>query len=351
MEIVEDSLDDLWIRAASYVLERGIKTNPRGMGTREITGMQLVLTNPRKRIPHLPVREFSLSYAMGELAWYVAGDDSLDFIKHYAPSYDKYSDDQKRLHGAYGPRIFGCNQHFSDRPDPNFHEMETELYNNPCRTAWQSCIDILKKDPDSRQAVIPIYRPADVGAVTKDMPCTLSLQFLIRNSQLNMVVNMRSNDLWFGGVYDIFCFTALQELMANALQLPLGVYYHHVGSFHIYDKNVADVERCIAEYRGPSIGLPPRIPIGNQGVDTRGVIEDLLHREVLIRTGEPVEMLEQLCSSVANMEGQPTLWQLAFAAWRWRIVSRSAIIKEEQRRYARGLLQDYFGLTFERCFF
>jgi len=339
MEIVEDSLEALWVRAADIVLTKGEKCAPRGKKTRELTGVQLVLSSPCDRIPRLPVREFSLAYAMGEMAWYLSSDDSLEFIRYYAASYGNYSDDGKRLHGAYGPRIFG------KRCECSSYEHRCNAYKGS-PSLWEATKAALQKDPDTRQAIIPIFQPQDPGSVTKDMPCTLSLQFMLRNGGVDLLVNMRSNDLWFGGVYDIFCFTILQELMANELGMKVGTYYHHVGSFHIYERNLADIAQCVREWGPPAFsrGLPPRIRPDQ-------TISDLLHHEKRIRTCAPVTALEELCAQLEDWPQVPTLWELAYAAWRWKKISMSAEIKEEQRRLARGLLQDRIGLTFDRCFF
>lgn len=346
MEIIGQNLEDVWVHAALAVLQEGELVSPRGKQTVEIRGMQLIMESPCDRIPRLPVREFSLAYAMGEMAWYLSSDDSLPFIRHYAASYGNYSDDGKRLHGAYGPRIFGCTQHVSDKPDPEFHKTETEIHKNPCQTPWGNCVKLLLKDPDTRQAVIPIFRPFDVGAVTKDMPCTLSLQLLLRDGALDMVTNMRSNDMWFGGLYDLFCFTILQELMANELGMKVGKYYHHVGSFHIYHKDVKKIEECVRAWGPPAFsrGIPPRIRPDQ-------TVADLLHYEKHIRTCSPITALEELCGQMEDFTSSASLWEYAYAAWRWKRISNSVEIKEEQRRLVRGMLQDKIGLTFDRCFF
>jgi thymidylate synthase len=52
---------------------------------------------------------------------------------------------------------------------------------------------------------------------TCDVPCTLTLQFLIRQGRLDMIVNMRSNDLLWGFSYDITQFAFVQRLLAMCL--------------------------------------------------------------------------------------------------------------------------------------
>lgn len=342
MEISEVSLDALWVKAATLVLEKGAVTAPRGVKTKELLGVQLVLTDPRARVPLLTHRKFSLSYAMGELAWYLSGSDSLKFMERYAPSYKRFSDDGKRLHGAYGPRIFAKNK----LDDNCYYESVGDLRCDGVvdqRSQWEKCKEILQKDPDSRQAVIAIYGKNDCGVVTKDMPCTLSLQFLQRDGRLNMVVNMRSNDLWLGGLYDVFCFTALQELMANELEIPLGTYYHHVGSFHLYEKNWVDAQTVIDEFDWP-VHHAPRIP------NNHIALQSLLDAEERIWLEKPLEASENLCASLDRLT-RGDLWELGCAAWRWKISSGSAEVREESRRVAAELLRGALGKTFERCFY
>lgn len=365
MEIIGDSIDEVWTAAATALLRRGRVTSPHGVKTREILGTQLILTNPRRRIPLLSVRKFSLSYAMGELAWYLSGDDSVKFMERYAPSYGKYSDDGKRLHGAYGPRIFNTccgtcgtpdnHSSFIDQSACRCDQSEHVVADPDRSSQWDTCKALLQKDPDSRQAVISIYRPGDCGYATKDMPCTLSLQFLIRDKMLHLVVNMRSNDLWLGGLYDPFCFTALQEIMALELQLNLGVYYHHVGSFHVYEKNVPDLERCLESYRMQPVipVVAPVIPaFANLAGQGGAAIKGLLECEARIWTEDPLESMDTLNATMPILDAAatPNLWALAYAAWRWKIVSSGAAIKETQRRVMAELMRQAMGPIFERCF-
>ena len=52
-----------------------------------------------------------------------------------------------------------------------------------------------------------------------DLPCTRTIQFLLRSGHVDAVVYMRSNDAIWGLPYDIFLFTMLQEMLAVELAL------------------------------------------------------------------------------------------------------------------------------------
>ena len=120
----------------------------------------------------LPERKWSKAFAFGELAWYLRGDNTVAPLAFYAPKIAEFSDDGTHLAGAYGPRLV---------------------------TGYQSVLQRLRADPASRQAVITLYdsRVHNYGN-SKDIPCTVALQFLNRNGALHCICTMRSNDLILG---------------------------------------------------------------------------------------------------------------------------------------------------------
>lgn len=213
MEIISDNIDDLINKSIVMIHSEGNEVSPRGTLVKELIGTKLILKDPRNRISYNPVRNMSLSFAIGEFLWYISGSSDCETISYYNKRYKNFSDDGKSLNGAYGKRIF---KSFGGK------------------TQWQRVLELLKVDPDTRQAVISIFHPDDLMIITKDVPCTCTLQFFIRDNKLNLIVYMRSNDLVWGTPYDIFSFTMMQELMANALGIELGCYMHIVGSLHIY---------------------------------------------------------------------------------------------------------------------
>ena len=187
-------------------------------------------------ITYNPARKFSLTFGLGEWLWYMSGSDRVNPMLYYNKNYLDYSDDGCTLNGAYGKRIFGC------------VESNTNQFNN--------VLAKLRDDPDSRQAVIALYTAQDSGIQSKDIPCTCSLQFLIRNNRLNLLVYMRSNDLIWGMPYDIFSFTLIQEYLANLLNIEIGWYEHVVGSMHIYSYHYNLARDILACNTFPKFSMP-----------------------------------------------------------------------------------------------
>ena len=234
-----DNLDNLWTLLIQDLMQ--LTDTPSRLGpTKEIMGYQGRLENIWKNILYNPIRKFSMSYACAEMLWYLSGTDDVELIKQYAPSYVNYTEDGVHAWGAYGKR-------WATVP----HQIDL-IY------------DILSQDPDSRQAIMAIYQAEDLIAVhdggKKDIPCTLTLQFLLREDKLNLITNMRSNDAWLGLPYDIFCFSTLQRILADMLQVGYGIYIHQSGSEHLYQKNYT---KQIDFVNVPSEECPKQIHLGN----------------------------------------------------------------------------------------
>ncbi len=188
----------------------------------ETFGALLELKNPRARLS----RSFSKAKAfspLGELFWYLAGSDNVEFIKHYIPNYPKLIKDEIKANGAYGPRIFG----------------KEALAKRDRTSEWDRVIRTLREREGSRNALIQIYQNSDAKPKNGDKPCTCTIQFAVRNGQLLMHTHMRSNDAFFGLPHDIFTFTMLQEVAARELGFGLGTYTHSVTSLHLYHDSVA----------------------------------------------------------------------------------------------------------------
>lgn len=243
---------------------------PRGMKIRERLGHSFRIVDIRDRIPYVPEREFSVAYMIAELLWYLSGDNKTEWISNYSAFWRNISDDGVTANSAYGARIFRQHSYQDTKGEiPSRGSSAGTLSTIPLSwTQWQYLKDELKKDTDSRRAVVHIRMPQDSYLAQKDVPCTLTLQFFIRDGALHQVASMRSSDLILGIAYDIPAFTMFQELLAFELGIPTGSYTHISNSLHIYEKHFPMVERIlknpwVQEFPGraqpmqPLPGLPP----------------------------------------------------------------------------------------------
>ena len=220
------NIDTFWKNAIKDILNYGVTLESRAGACTEILDWSCVLENPRANFLFNPVRMMCPAYAAGELLWYLSGEANVEALLSYAPSYVRFTkgsmDEPNIAYGAYGPRIMRY---------------------------LAQLIGLLRKDPNTRQAVLSLWSPDDIGAACAggfaDIPCTLSLTFNIREDRLHLSTTMRSNDVWLGTPYDVWCFTCLQQLIAEALDMELGSYTHHVVSMHLYHTNMDKAKRVI----------------------------------------------------------------------------------------------------------
>lgn len=228
--------------------------SPRGQKIKEILGYQFTITNPRDRLPFHKARKFQPSYFAAESTWYFAGLSRTDWIANYSAFWNNISDDGLHANSAYGARIF--------KPHDRIAQMLSQDW-----TQWQYIIDELKGDNDSRRAVVHIRTAQDSVLAKKDVPCTISLQFILREDNLHMFVTMRSSDCVFGMGNDVPAFTLFQEAMALELtqalgrQIDLGDYVHTSHSLHIYEKDFAQVEEILKTCVGDCPGAMPTMPM------------------------------------------------------------------------------------------
>lgn len=100
---------------------------------------------------------------------------------------------------------------------------------------YQFIIDELKRNPDSRRAVMMIRDKSDMGS--EEPACLQHIQFLIRDNKLNMKVLFRSNDACKATFMNAFALIMLQKRIADELGVEVGTYTHRANSFHCYEKD------------------------------------------------------------------------------------------------------------------
>jgi thymidylate synthase len=261
MFISAETLDDALLDLYPKLLARCGDTVTATRGeTVEVIGALIEIANPRARLSRSETRG-KLFSSLGELLWYLSKDNKLDFIAPYVPRYRDETEDGTTVFGGYGPRLFG----------------RTDQVAN--------VINLLTERPTSRRAVVQIFDKEDIEQPHREVPCTTTLQFFMRDQRLDAIATMRSNDAYFGLPHDVFCFTMLQEIVARALGCELGSYRHFAGSMHIYKERWDDAQHFVDERYQPRIAMPP-MPVG----DPWPAISTVLDVEQRIRKGDDVDV-------------------------------------------------------------
>ena len=214
-----EDLDSAWLYWYERLAGQKSEMSSRdGVVVGEILNAVTVISNPTKNVMRNRIRKLPMKCVIGEMLWYMSGNNNLSEIQKYTSAWDRMSDDGQTVNSNYGWCIrhkYGFDQ-------------------------WEYVRELLRKSPETRQAVIHI-KTAD-NKESKDVNCTVCLQFFIRDNKLHATVYMRSNDIWMGFPYDVFQFTCMQILMSMELGVEIGTYTHVAGSLHLYKRDLQEEE-------------------------------------------------------------------------------------------------------------
>jgi len=188
--------------------------------TKALFNVGFTIVNPMDNWIKCSQRKWKYNYAESEWQWYLTG---LPNVKMLGEIYGKVPDIWERMANEEG------------------------YVNSNYGYQWQRhyqldmVVDMLKKNPNTRQATISIFDGKEREKYDKDTPCTYAIQFTILNNKLNMCVTMRSNDLWYGFCNDQYCFSKLQLMVADKLEIRLGEYYHFAHNLHLYNNIIEKI--------------------------------------------------------------------------------------------------------------
>jgi thymidylate synthase len=219
-----------------YLLsQKGEWLAPRGLKSLEIQNFTYTVA-PYVRFNSFKGRNFNLKYLKRELAWYIKADPTDLSIAEHAAQWGKIIANGK-LNSNYGSYWFG-------------------------EYGVKNIVHILEDDPMSRRAVIPMYG-TDIDHMNieaKDVPCTIAMEFRIRDNRLNCRAIMRSQDILWGMANDLPSFSVLQEIIAAILEVKMGTLTISVGSFHVYESRLDMFKEIIRDndYQ-PLVDIPPLI--------------------------------------------------------------------------------------------
>jgi len=204
------------------------EVRPRGVLTREIIGpVATTYTHPEECVLLDPTRDCNPAFHLYEALWMLAGREDVARVKFYSPQIAAYSDDALTFHGAYG---FRWRQYF---------EFDQLL----------ALILLLRKDPDTRRAVLAMWDAEDLIAADSglDVPCNTQAYLQLREGALNITVCNRSNDaVWGAYGANAVQFSILLQFLAAAVGARVGAYTQVSNSLHVYlEGKAGDVwQRC-----------------------------------------------------------------------------------------------------------
>jgi thymidylate synthase len=164
---------------------------------------------------------------VAEQVWFISGARKpADYLREYTKIWDAFVNPGDVVTVAYGYR---WRKHFG-------------------RDQLKQLLELLKKEPSSRQAVIVTWDPGQDGlSLFKkgNVPCPYTFTVNIIGGKLHLHNIVRSNDMMLGFPFDVAGFCLLQYILAQKLGVEVGTYSHSISNAHIYENHFEGANEVI----------------------------------------------------------------------------------------------------------
>jgi thymidylate synthase len=224
----------------SLLLSMNREDSPRGLRVVEeyLTTLKL---DPYYPLMNFESRKFNWKYFIGELWWYLSENTDINIINEFSSFWRDLVDEYNSVNSNYG-YIINSRQ-------------------NKSQFKW--AYDALMADRSTRQAIMVFNTPAYQREGVKDFVCTMYVNFWIRDNMLNMKVQMRSNDIFYGLQYDAPFFSIIHQsmylLLREKYDIGLGTYYHCSDNTHYYQRHFSLADQIKQENPNPNNDIQLRI--------------------------------------------------------------------------------------------
>jgi thymidylate synthase len=216
MQIMKNSTLEAWKESLKLISEEGREIVDRdGRTSKEVMNMTLAIKEPYNDIlAPIEAMKSLKKWAYPEL------DELEDVFFKKESSFIYYY--------TYGRRIFN--------------------YSNTKNQVDDFIIPLLKKDPETRRAVVMIYDPVlDSGLDVKETPGLISIFFKVIEGKLAATTIIRSNDMFIGWPANIYQIYLLQKYVADKLGLQPGSITTISHSAHLFTEYNEEIRAVLAK--------------------------------------------------------------------------------------------------------
>jgi len=220
------------------VLEQGQIKSSRGKlsdgthpKTRSLFGYQMKF-DLNNGFPLVTTKKIHVESVIHELLWFLRGDTNVSYLqKHGVRIWNEWADES----GDCGP-IYGY---------------QWRRWNGAIDQI-ANVIDLLKRDPDSRRAVVSAWNASDIPEMALP-PCHAMFQFYAQDGNLSLQLYQRSADVFLGVPFNIASYSLLLCLVAQVCGMHPHMFIHTFGDVHLYENHI---EQAYLQLSRESFALP-----------------------------------------------------------------------------------------------
>ena len=175
--------------------------------------VSFTIQDPSDKVIKTPQRKFNQDYAEYEWHWYQNGNRDAKEIAERAKIWN-----QMMIPGT---------------TEVNSNYGYFWNYNNQL----VKVIDELKRNKETRRAIVVHYILHEIDRYKYDTPCNDVLNFYIKDDKLHLTVFARSIDLVFGFCNDQYTFAKLMEHVSRKTGYPIGEMHWFITNLHVYPRH------------------------------------------------------------------------------------------------------------------
>lgn len=175
--------------------------------------VSFAIQDPSDKVIKTPQRKFNQDYAEYEWCWYQNGNRDAKEIGERAKIWN-----QMMIPGT---------------TEVNSNYGYFWNYNNQL----VKVIDELKRNKETRRAIVVHYILHEIDRYKYDTPCNDVLNFYIKDDKLHLTVFARSIDLVFGFCNDQYTFAKLMEHVSRKTKYPVGEMHWFITNLHVYPRH------------------------------------------------------------------------------------------------------------------
>lgn len=239
---------DLMHRVIAIGSERNDRT---GVGTLALFAEKVSFNNTERAFPAVTTKKLAFKQVASELACFLQGYTNLDQFHDMgctiwdANGTADYWKDKALYKGDLG-RIYGAQW-------VDWHSVRADTTGISVKSTNQikNLVEGIKKEPHGRRHIVTSLNPGELDEMCLP-PCHTFFQCIVHENFLDMIVYMRSVDLFLGMPFDVASYAILQRLIAKEVGLHSSKLTFFLGDAHIY-KNHYDQVRTV-------LGHVPEIP-------------------------------------------------------------------------------------------
>ena len=214
-----NSYEKVYSNVMAFCIKDGNKITGRNGKTRQITGAQ-IRANLKSGFPIVTGKQIFPKSCFVETEWMLSGQSNIKFLNdNNVHIWDQWADENGNLGPVYGHQLLNFNG--SNQIDSVINEFKT---NN-----------------QSRRLLFTMWNPNDLQKMNLP-PCHYSFQFVVTNSIVDIVVSMRSLDLFIGLPYDMVLYSSILASFANEFKLISNEVVINAANAHVYEEHVESAE-------------------------------------------------------------------------------------------------------------